>query len=121
MRRQLLLGVGGLAPCVALALFGGWPDPGRAADLLTGRSVSAATESAFVILLCWLAAAFLVVSTARALRAQHHGRLSRPHVWTLAALVVGVALLGAGIARHGGYRVCCATPSTAQQAENLVH
>jgi O-antigen/teichoic acid export membrane protein len=121
MRRRVILAAGGLTLCVVLALVGGWPDPGRTLDLLTGRSVTGATESAFVILLCWLAALLLAVVAARTFRGQARVRERRSQMWSLAVLVLGVALLGAGIARHGGYQVCCATPATAQQAEHLVH
>ncbi len=110
-----------LAVVAALLLVGGWPDPGRSLDLLTGRRVTAATESAFVILLCWLAALFLAVTAVRAFRGQRRGRTSRPHAASLAMLIIGIALLGSGVARHDGYRVCCATPTTAQEAEHLVH
>jgi putative copper export protein len=119
MRRPLLIAAGGLALCVALALVGGWPDPGRSFDLLTGRSVTAATESAFVTSLCWLAAMLLVVTVARALRKRRR-RTAPPRIGSLTVVVIGLVLLGAGIARQGGYRVCCATPTTAQQAEQLV-
>ena len=118
-RRRLLVAVA-LAPGVALVVAHAWPDPGRVFDLLTGHSVTAATESAFLTLLCGLAAAVLAVVVAGASRGR--ARDARPRrALSLAVLVVGLALLGAGLARHDGYRVCCATPTTAQEAGQLVH
>ena len=121
MTRRLLLAAGGVAPCVALMLVGAWPDPGRSLDLLTGRSVTGATEAAVVTLLCWFGAVILAVSAGRALRERRPRPTRLARVWPAAVLIIGIALLGAGIARHDGYRVCCATTTTAQEAEQLVH
>ncbi len=64
-----------------------------------------------------LASLACAVAVALALTGQRPGRV---RLWSLAVLVIGVALLGLGITRDGGYRVCCATPTTAQQAEQRV-
>jgi ABC-type Na+ efflux pump permease subunit len=120
VRRRLFIAAGGLTLCIALALIGGWPDPGRSLDLLTGRNVSGATEASFVTLLCWLAAIALAATAVVAWRRQR-GRPRTRYLGSLSVALIGFLLFGAGVARQGGYGVCCATPTTAQQAEQLVH
>lgn len=121
MRRFLTLGAAGTALGVTLVVTGVWPDLARSLDLLTGRSVTGQTESALVSTLCWVAAVALAVGAVW--RARPHGRpgrralaLARP----LLVLIIGVALLAAGVAHQNGYRVCCATPSSSQEAQRLV-
>ncbi len=117
-RSVLLAAAGALGVGATLAVTGEWPDPARSLDLATGRSVTAQTEVAFVAFLAWIAAVALMLNAAvPALRGRGRGRaVSAP----LVVLVVGVALLVAGVAHHTGYRVCCATPATTQQAADLV-
>ena len=121
--RQMVLAAVVVMLAVALAFVAGGPDIGRSLDLVTGSFVTGTTEFAFIGLLCWIALAVLIsVIAASALRQlKHPPALAR---WWLpvAALVVGVSLLAAGIVRHqSGYRVCCSNSLTAQQAEQRVH
>jgi hypothetical protein len=103
---------------VAVAAVAGWPDLGRALDLVTGARVTAATELAFVGLLCWLGIAVMVwVIVASVLRSTRRAHALTTWWWSLAVLAVGVSLLAAGIVRHQGYGVCCANSITVQQAE----
>ena len=108
---------------VALAVVAGWPDVGRSLDLATGDGLTSAMEFALIGLLCWLALALIIgAAAARALRQVGH----RPTIFTqrwrrLAVFAAGIAVLAAGIVHHQNqYRVCCASPGTAQQAERLV-
>lgn len=107
---------------IALAFVAGGPDIGRSVDLVTGTGVTGATEFAFVGLLCWLALAVLIsVIAADGLRQLRHPPALARWWLSVAALVVGVALLAAGIVQHqSGYRVCCSSSLTAQQAEQRV-
>jgi hypothetical protein len=108
---------------IALAFVAGAPDIGRSLDLVTGTGVTGATEFAFIGLLCWLAITVLIsVIVADALRQLKHPTALARWWLSVAALVVGVSLLAAGIVRHqSGYRVCCSSSLTAQQAEQRVH
>jgi hypothetical protein len=110
-----------VALCVAVALIAGPPDPRKVLELFQGTSPTAPTESALVTLLCWLAVVSLTLAVASAFRTARRRGATRSRVGAVAILVAGVALLGAGIAHRGGYSVCCATPATAHQAEQLVH
>lgn len=107
----------------ALVVVVGWPDPGRSLDLITGRATTSATELAFIALLCWLVVAVVVVgamiTALEAARGKHI--MSRKRWHSLALLAVVLIMLGIGVARHeGGYRVCCASQTTAQQVQSLV-
>jgi hypothetical protein len=118
-----LLPVAALAALTtALAVVAGWPELGRSLDRVTGRDVSGATEFAFVGLLCWvMLAVTTVVGAVDALLAAHQSNRFVRRRRYLAVVAVGAALLVAGISRQQNeYRVCCASPSTAQQAEQLV-
>jgi hypothetical protein len=105
----------------AVAVIGGWPDPGRAVDLLSGRIVTPSTEASLVALLCWIGVASLALFAVRTLRPHRPGFARRARLPSLAVLVIGTALLAGGIAHRSGYHVCCADPITAQQAAHLVH
>jgi hypothetical protein len=105
----------------AVAVIAGWPDPGRAADLLTGRVVTSSTEAALVALLCWIAVGSLALLALRTLRRRHPGSARKGRLSSVAVLVIGTALLAGGIAHRSGYHVCCANPITAKQAAHLVH
>jgi hypothetical protein len=108
---------------IALATVAGWPDIGRSLDFVTGAGITGATEFAFIGLLCWLALAVMIlVSAAGVLRQLNHPAALARWWWSVAVLLVGVSLLAAGIVRHqSGYRVCCASSLTVQQAEQRVH
>jgi hypothetical protein len=124
MVQRLLAAMALVLLTVAVAVVTGWPDLGRSLDLVTGSTIDSATESAFLALLCWLAVAVMVgLAVAGAWRAARARRtLSIAGRRSVAVLAVGVALLGVGLAREGnGYHVCCANPTTVQQAEHLVH
>jgi hypothetical protein len=122
--RRLLSAAALTGLTAALAVVAGWPDVGRSLDLVTGRTVTGATEFAVIGLLCWLMLAVMsVLATVDALRrtSRQSGIFTR-WLWCLVILTAGSTLLVAGIARHQNqYRVCCATADTAQQAEQLVH
>jgi hypothetical protein len=121
--RRLVLAAVVVMLTIALAYVAGGPDIGRSLDLVTGNGVTGATEFAFIGLLCWLALAVLISVIAVDLLRQIKRPTALARWWlSVAALVVGVSLLAAGIVRHqSGYRVCCSSPLTAQQAEQRVH
>ena len=121
--RHMVLAAVVVMVAVALAFVAGGPDIGRSLDLFTGTGVTGATEFAFIGLLCWLALAVLIsVIAVDALRQLKHPTALARWWLSVAALVVGVTLLAAGIVRHqSGYRVCCSSSLTAQQAEQRVH
>ena len=120
-RRRLLYASSVLGLGIALAVVGGLPDPGRSVDLLTG-SVTSATESAFIVLLCWLVVVCLAIPGVLSLFPATRLRRPRALARSLAVLAVGLTLLGMGIVRNqAGYRVCCSDSTTAQEAEHLVH
>jgi hypothetical protein len=121
VRRDTILVLGVVTLWAALAVVGGWPDPRASLDLLTGTRVDTTTETALVTLLCWLAVVLLTLTLARSIRPARRASTSRAGRWPAAVLLVGAALLAAGLAHQGGYRVCCATPATAHQADQLVH
>lgn len=124
--RRVLLTVGLIGVVAALAVIGGRPDPGASLDFLTGRNVTATTESAFLVLLCWGAIAVLTVvatiGASRTVRRRRDDPTRRTRVRSLAIVALGLTLLGMGIAHQlSGYGVCCAGQVTAHQAEQLVH
>ena len=121
MGRRALLVLGVVALWVALVVVGGWPDPRASLDLLTGTRVDAATERALVTLLCWLAVVLLTLTLVRSIRPARRASTSRAGRGPVAVILIGVGLLAAGLVHQGGYRVCCATPATAHQADQLVH
>jgi hypothetical protein len=108
---------------IALAIVTGGPDIGRSLDLVTGTAVTGAAEFAFIGLLCWSALAVLIsLIAADALRQLKHPTVLARWRLPVAALMVGVSLLAAGIVRHqSGYHVCCSSALTAQQAEQRDH
>jgi heme/copper-type cytochrome/quinol oxidase subunit 1 len=121
--RRLLGAAALVGLTVALALVADLPDLGRSLDLLTGHTVTGATEFAFIALLCWVMLALMailaVVDVLR--RAARQPGVFTPWLWSLVILTAGATLLVAGIARHQSpYRVCCTSPDTAHQAEQLV-
>lgn len=121
--RRLLGAAALVGLTVALALVADWPDLGRSLDLVTGRAVTGATEFAFIGLLCWVMLAVMaILATVDALRrAARQPGMFTPWLWSLVILTSGSTLLVAGIARHQNpYRVCCASPETTNQAEQLV-
>ncbi|MDQ6848171.1 MAG: hypothetical protein M3019_11430 [Candidatus Dormibacteraeota bacterium] len=88
---------------------------------MTG-DVTSATESAFIVLLCWLGVVVLAIAGVLSLLPATRRPRQRTHARSLAILAFGLTLLGMGIVRQeAGYRVCCSDPNTAQQAEHLVH
>jgi hypothetical protein len=121
--RRVALAAALLMLTTALAIVSGGPDIGRSLDLVTGSGITGATELAFVGLLCWLALAVMIsVAAAGVLRHVRHRTALARWWWSVAVLVVGVSLLAAGIVRQqSGYRVCCSSPLTVQQAEQRVH
>ncbi len=124
--RRVLFTTGLIGLMVVLVVVGGWPDPGGSVDFLTGRNVTATTESAFLVLLCWGGIAALTLLTAigpaRNVRRGRTDPTRRTRARSLAILGLGLTLLGMGIAHQlSGYRVCCADQVTAHQAEQLVH
>ncbi|MGH7722839.1 MAG: hypothetical protein ACRENL_08430 [Candidatus Dormibacteria bacterium] len=122
LRRSLSL-VALIALTVAQTVLVGWPDLGRTLDLLSGRSLTGATEFAFIASLCWLMLAVMVVVAAvDAVRqsARRPGTVAR-RLLCVAAVGLGIGLLSAGIAnRQNAYSVCCANPGTVHEAEQLV-
>lgn len=127
MSRRALVCAALLASTAALVAVVGWPDLGRSLGLLTGRDVTSDSEFAFVVAVCWVAWLLLsVVCFARVGGFGARSRLdrrgtARTLAWSLLVLLVGATTLIAGMARHSSYRVCCASPVTAEQAERLVH
>ena len=122
--RRVLAAVALISVVAALAVVVGWPDLGGGLDAVTGHSGAGATEFAVIGLLCWLmlatATMFGVLDAVR----QPPRRLSTVRPWLMCVVVVtaGGALLAGGVARQQhSYQVCCANPSTAHQAEQLVH
>jgi hypothetical protein len=108
---------------IALAVVAGWPDIGRSLDFVTGAGITGPTGFAFIGLLCWLALVVMIaVIAAGVLRRLKHPTAIARWRWSVAVFVVGVSLLTVGIVRHqSGYRVCCASSLTVQQAEQRVH
>jgi hypothetical protein len=121
--RRVVIAAALLTLTTALAIVAGWPDIGRSLDLVTGAGITGATGLAAIGLLCWLAlAAMISVVAAGALRHLKRRTAVARWLWSVAVLVVGISLLAAGIVRHqSGYRVCCASSLTVQQAEHRVH
>ncbi len=120
-RRTVLLATLAGVIVLTLTVTGHRPDVARSLDLLAGRAVTTQTQSAVVALLCWLAALTMAVTaTLGAVREREPGRRGAAAVRCLAVFLVGIALLGAGLARQDGYRVCCATPTTGREAQQLV-
>lgn len=118
--RWLVAGALGTSLC-ASAVAVGWIDLGRTADLLTGRSVSGAAAFALLAAVCWVGAGVVLATVAAAVMSRLGGTTDR---WRRAelALLAGSIALGLGIShQQSGYRVCCATPASTQQAEHLVH
>lgn len=123
LMRRLLPAAGLVALVIALAALVGWPDPGGSLELLSGASVTTARVSALIVVLCWLAVAILAVAAAVAsFRSRHRRQVTTMRDRSLAALALGLTMLGIGLARHeDGYRVCCASSATTQQVQQLVH
>jgi len=106
---------------IAVAVVGGVPDLGRSIDLVTG-DVTSASESAFIVLLCWLGVVVLAIAGVLSLLPATRLPRQRTRARSLVVLALGLTLLGMGVVRQEtGYRVCCSDPATAQQAEHLVH
>ncbi len=119
--RRLLFGAAWACLSIAVARVGGVPDLGKSFDLVTGN-VTSATESAFIVLLCWLGVVVLAIAGLLSLLPATRLPRQRTRARSLAVLALGLTLLGMGIVRQEtGYRVCCSDPNTAQQAERLVH
>jgi hypothetical protein len=125
MRRSLVARLAAVIAAAALvstiAVVVGWPDPGRVADLVTGRSIGAQPEAALVVLLCWMVATAATLLAASAMQPGGGWSAARVRPRTLAVIAASLALLTLGIARQEtGYRVCCATNGTTQQVRGLV-
>ncbi len=125
MTRRLALT--GLLVVVAavLALVAGWPDPAAAINLVTAGAGSASDQLEFIALLCWLVVIGLLLMASaeawRELRSRGGGTTVSGQWRTLALLGIGLALLGAGVARHeAGYHVCCSSADTAAQVISRV-
>lgn len=124
MVTRRLLPVAALAALViTVVALGGWPRPGSWAALVGGASATDATVADFVVLLCWTAIALLVVAlVSGASPLSRLRKVRRARSLPVAVLIIGLAVLGAGIARHqAGYRVCCADPTTSAKVQTLVH
>jgi len=121
--RRLALAAALVALTAVLTIVVGWPDPRRSLELLTGADATSASESALIGLLCWLAVATMAAAAVGStIASARHVSMHKHRFWSVAVLVLGAVLLAIGITRHaGGYRVCCATPVTATQAQQLVH
>ena len=119
--RRLLSGFALLGLTIAVAVVGGLPDLGKSFDLVTGN-FTAATESAVIVLLCWLVVVFLAIVGTMSLLAASRLPGQRARARSLAVVALGLTLLGMGIVRQAaGYRVCCGDQNTAHHAEQLVH
>jgi hypothetical protein len=92
-------------------------------DLIDGR-VTQAGVGAFIDVACWLTLAVLSVATVVGVWSRSPGTRPAPSRGRLdvLAVLVGLALLGGGIARHqSAYRACCPTADSAREAQRLVH
>jgi hypothetical protein len=107
---------------VTLIVTVGWPDLHGSLDGFSSGGISSGGAFAVVALLCWIATGvFVIVACLGVVRraGSERGRFVR-RWWRLALVSTGIALLTVGIAhRQEGYRVCCASLGTAQQAEQL--
>jgi hypothetical protein len=101
---------------VALALILGVPNLRAVADLLSSGFANATNVLALITTLLWVGTlALAAVVVVRAVRGVTGAR-RRPALLPVAALLVGIGCLGAGIARHQstGFQPCCGSLERAQ-------
>jgi hypothetical protein len=101
---------------VALALILGVPNLRAVADLLSSGFANATNVLALITTLLWLGALALAgVVVVRAVRGVTGAR-RRPALLPIAALLVGMGCLGAGIAHHQStdFQPCCGSLERAQ-------